>query len=51
MTFKELIDSKGLSAKEVSRLCDCSLSTAYNWLSGMIEPKKPYRDIIENYKP
>lgn len=47
MTFKELVDSKGLEAHEVAEICHCALSTAYNWLSGKITPKPVYFKLIE----
>lgn len=51
MTFKELIDSKGLSTKEVANKCNVTTRTVYNWLNGLGEPKRSQWLIIENYKP
>lgn len=48
-TFKELIDSKGLTPKEVQKICHVrSLKTVYNWINND-SAKTVYREIVKNY--
>lgn len=50
MTFKELLEKKGLTPVDAQKICQVrSLKTIYNWINND-NPKPLYRKAIEEYK-
>lgn len=49
MTFKELLEKKGLTPIDVQKICEVkSLRTVYYWINND-NPKPLYRKAIEEY--